>query len=147
MTASQTQRKLAVLGPSYPFRGGIAHYSTVLVRELRKKHTVKFMTLCRQYPERLFPGKSQYDDSACGFKEENHPQRDSLNPVTWVKTALALRKEKVDLVVVQWWNPFFGPAFGTIVNLLTLISKSKICFLCHNVIPHESKLLDRLLSK
>jgi glycosyltransferase involved in cell wall biosynthesis len=105
------------------------------------------MTLCRQYPERLFPGKTQYDHSAYGFKEENHPLIDSINPVTWVKTALALRKEKVDLVVVQWWNPFFGLAFGTIVNLLTLMSKSKICFLCHNVMPHESRLLDRMLSK
>jgi glycosyltransferase involved in cell wall biosynthesis len=58
-----------------------------------------------------------------------------------------LKKEKVDLVVVQWWNPFFGLAFGTIVNLLNLVSNSKICFLCHNVMPHESTVVDRILSK
>jgi len=144
---NQERRKIAVLGLSYPFRGGIAHYSTLLVRSLRKKYSVRFMTLSRQYPELLFPGKTQYDYSAHGFKEENHPLIDSVNPVTWVKTALALRKEKVDLVVVQWWNPFFGLAFGTIVNLLTLVSNSKICFLCHNVMPHESTLLDRILSR
>ena len=144
---SQAQRKIAVLGLSYPFRGGIAHYSTLLVRELRKKHTVEFITLCRQYPERLFPGKTQYDYSAQGLTEENHALIDSVNPVSWVKTAMALKKEEVDLIVVQWWNPFFGLAFGTIVNLLALISKSKICFLCHNVMPHESTLLDRVLSK
>lgn len=144
---SQTQRKIVVLGLSYPFRGGIAHYSTLLVRALRKKHTVKFITLSRQYPELLFPGKTQYDYSDHGLTEENQALIDSVNPLSWVRTAFVLRKEKVDLIVVQWWNPFFGLAFGTIVNLLTLVSNSKICFLCHNVMPHESTLVDRILSK
>jgi glycosyltransferase involved in cell wall biosynthesis len=105
------------------------------------------MTLKRQYPELLFPGKTQYDHSERGLTEKNYSLIDSVNPASWVKAAFALKKEKVDLVVVQWWNPFFGLAFGTIVNLLTLFSKSKICFLCHNVIPHESTLLDRILSR
>jgi len=144
---SQTQRKIVVLGPSYPFRGGIAHYSTLLVRALRKKHAVKFITLSRQYPELLFPGKTQYDYSDHGLAEENHALIDSVNPVSWVRTALVLRKEKVDLIVVQWWNPFFGLAFGTIANLLNLISKTRICFICHNVMPHESTRLDQVLSK
>jgi glycosyltransferase involved in cell wall biosynthesis len=147
MTTNQSPRKLAVLGLSHPFRGGIAHYSTLLVRQLRKKHTVKFITLRRQYPELLFPGKTQYDPSACGLIEENHPLIDSVNPISWIKTVVALKRDAVDIVVVQWWNPFFGIAFGTIVSLLRLFSKSKICFLCHNVMPHESTLLDRLLSK
>jgi len=139
--------KIAVLGPSYPFRGGIAHYSTLLVRTLRKKYSVQFITLSRQYPALLFPGKTQYDHSALGLQEENHPLIDSVNPLSWVKTAFALKKDNVDLVVVQWWNPFFGLAFGTIASLLNLISKTKICFLCHNVMPHESTLLDRILSR
>jgi glycosyltransferase involved in cell wall biosynthesis len=144
---SERQRKIAVLGLSYPFRGGIAHHSTLLVRELRKKHTVKFITLSRQYPERLFPGKSQYDISNRGLDEENYALIDSLNPATWLRVSFGLKREKFDLVIVQWWNPFFAPAFGTIVNALTLISDSKVCFLCHNVLPHESTLLDRLLSR
>ena len=144
---SHTQRKIAVLGLSYPFRGGIAHHSTLLVRELRKKHTVKFITLSRQYPERLFPGKSQYDTSDRGLAEENYALIDSVNPASWLRVAFALKREKFDLVVVQWWNPFFAPAFGTIANVLTLLSESKVCFLCHNILPHESTLVDRLLSR
>jgi glycosyltransferase involved in cell wall biosynthesis len=140
-------QKIAVLGLSYPFRGGIAHYSTLLVRELRKKHPVEFITLSRQYPGLLFPGKSQYDYSASGLTETNHALIDSINPLSWIKAALALKRAGVELVVVQWWNPFFGLAFGTIANLLSLISNSKICFLCHNVMPHESTLLDRMLSR
>jgi glycosyltransferase involved in cell wall biosynthesis len=144
---SHEEPRIAVLGLSHPFRGGIAHYSTLLVRSLRKKYPVKFITLRRQYPELLFPGKTQYDHSTQGLTEDNQPLIDSVNPVTWIQTALALKRENVDLVVVQWWNPFFGLAFGTIANLLKLISKSKICFLCHNVMPHESTLLDRILSR
>ena len=147
MVMSKRQGKIAVLGLSSPFRGGIAHHSTLLVRALRKKHSVKFITLSRQYPELLFPGKTQYDHSARGLLEENHALIDSVNPASWVKVAFTLKREKVDLVVVQWWNPFFGLAFGTILNLLSLVSNTKICFLCHNVLPHENTLVDRILSK
>ena len=147
MTVSEREPKIAVLGLTYPFRGGIAHHSTLLVRSLRRKYCVEFITLSRQYPALLFPGKTQYDDSAQGLKEENQPLIDSVNPVSWVKAALAIKRAKVDLVVVQWWNPFFGLAFGTIANLLSVISKTKVCFLCHNVMPHESTLLDRVLSR
>jgi glycosyltransferase involved in cell wall biosynthesis len=147
MIVNNGQPKIAVLGLSYPFRGGIAHHSTLLVRELRKRYPVRFITLRRQYPEFLFPGKTQYDYSAQGLNEENHALIDSVNPLTWVRAAFALKRDKVDLVIVQWWNPFFGMAFGTIANLLHLISKSEICFLCHNVMPHESTLLDRILSR
>lgn len=138
---------ITVLGVSYPFRGGISHYSTLLVKELRKKYDVNFITLYRQYPEIFFPGKTQYDYSKNKITEQNDAIVDSINPLTWIKTALILKKEKVDLVVVQWWHPFFAISFGTIVNILSIISKTKMSFLCHNVIPHESTLFDRILSK
>ena len=139
-------KSIAVLGLSYPFRGGIAHYSTLLVRELRRHHPVRFLTLRRQYPAFLFPGQSQYDDSAATITEENEPIIDSINPLTWLRTAFTLWRGGYDLVVVQWWNPFFGLAFGTITNLLGLVSRARICFLCHNVLPHEGSLLDRWLT-
>jgi glycosyltransferase involved in cell wall biosynthesis len=139
--------KIAVLGLSYPFRGGISHYSTLLVRELRKKYTVTFITLKRQYPALFFPGKTQYDSSAAKLAETNHPILDSVNPLTWIKTLLLLKRENVDLLIVQWWNPFFSPAFGTIANLLPLVARTRVCFLCHNVLPHETSILDRVLAK
>ena len=139
-------KQIAVLGLSHPFRGGIAHYSTLLVRELRRHHPVRFLTLRRQYPAFLFPGQSQYDDSAATITEENEPIIDSINPLTWLRTAFTLWRGGYDLVVVQWWNPFFGLAFGTITNLLGLVSRARICFLCHNVLPHEGSLFDRWLT-
>ena len=140
-------QKIAVLGLSHPFRGGIAHHSTLLVRELRKKYAVKFITLSRQYPTLLFPGKTQYDHSEHGLTEDNDALIDSVNPATWLKVAFTLKAESLDLIIIEWWNPFFGLAFGTIANILSLLSNVKVCFLCHNVLPHESTLLDRILSR
>jgi hypothetical protein len=96
-----TPKNIAVLGLSYPFRGGISHYSTLLVRALRKKYPVRFLTLYRQYPSLLFPGKTQYDDSNEPLYEENEPCIDSINPLTWIRTALSLKKARVDFVIVQ----------------------------------------------
>jgi glycosyltransferase involved in cell wall biosynthesis len=140
-------KKIAIIGLAYPFRGGISHYSTLLVRELRSKYAVLFLTLKRQYPAWFFPGKPQYDISTAKLVEENHAIIDSVNPLTWIKTLFFLKKEKIDLLVVQWWNPFFSPAFGTIANLLPFVSKTRVCFLCHNVLPHESSIFDRVLAK
>ena len=140
-------KKIAVLGLSYPFRGGIAHYSTLLVRELRKQYRVTFITLKRQYPSFLFPGTTQYDHSTSRIVEDNDSIIDSINPFTWISTAFLLKREAFDLIIVQWWNPFFGLAFGTIINVLAFMAKTKICFLCHNVLPHESTIVDRILSK
>ena len=138
-------KSIAVLGLTYPFRGGIAHYTTLLVRELRKAHQVEFLALTRQYPAFLFPGKTQYDDSQNPIVEAHTACIDSLNPWTWVKSAWRLKQASPDLVVIQWWHPFFGLAFGTIANVLASISKTQICFLCHNVLPHESTMFDRML--
>ena len=143
-----TRHTIAVLGLTYPFRGGIAHYSTILVRELRRTYReVRFFALSRQYPAILFPGKTQYDDSKTPIVEEHEAIIDSINPLTWIRTAWRLKREAPDLVVIQWWNPFFGLAFGTIANLVTLIANIKICFICHNVLPHETTLFDKLLLK
>lgn len=141
-----SSKTIAVLGLTHPFRGGIAHYTTLLVRELRQAHHVVFLSLTRQYPAFLFPGKTQYDDSQNPIVEANTPSIDSINPWTWLKSAWVLKRTSPDLVVIQWWNPFFGFAFGTIANLLAYTSDIKVCFLCHNVMPHESTAFDRLLS-
>ncbi len=138
-------RSLAVVGLSFPFRGGIAHYSTMLVRNLRRRYPVEFVTFRRQYPEFLFPGKTQYDDSSNPIVEANAPLIDSIGPLSWWRTARRLRQCNPDLIVFNWWHPFFGLAYGAIVQLLPRALRTRVCFLCHNVLPHERTLLERML--
>ena len=112
------RRRVAVVGLSYPYRGGISHYSTLFVRALRGVYEVSFITLRRQYPGFLFPGQTQFDFSANTLVEPNTRIIDTLNPLTWLQTARVLNREQPELIVFQWWHPFFAPCFGTIVRLL-----------------------------
>ncbi|MEE9150118.1 MAG: glycosyl transferase family 1, partial [Candidatus Tectomicrobia bacterium] len=55
--------KIALVGLTHPFRGGIAHYTTLLCQALQHRHEVRFFALRRQYPTFLFPGTTQKDAS------------------------------------------------------------------------------------
>ena len=65
MTERHEKRKLRVclVGPAYPFRGGISHYNTRLAREFEKLHDVSIINYKRLYPSFLFPGRTQLDES------------------------------------------------------------------------------------
>ena len=153
MTASDPESQAAsrptivVVGLSFPYRGGISHYSTLFVRQLRQKFNVRFITLSRQYPSLLFPGTTQYDSSDKRLEEPNERLIDSINPLTWVRTARAIRKARPSLVVIQWWHPFFAFAFGSIKCMLGRELRRKTVFLCHNVLPHEGSPLQKTLSR
>ena len=55
--------KLVILGPAHPFRGGLANYNERLATEFQQQgYDVVMHTFTTQYPELLFPGKSQFSD-------------------------------------------------------------------------------------
>jgi glycosyltransferase involved in cell wall biosynthesis len=139
---------ICLIGPSYPFRGGISHYTTLLCRHLRASHEVQFFSFKRQYPARLFPGKTDLDPSRDPI-QEGHTQRilDSMNPLTWVQVARKIIKSQPDLLIIPWWVSFWAPQFGTIALLAKLFSRAEVVFLCHNVIEHESGFIKKLATK
>ena len=147
MPPDDYRSSVAVIGLTYPFRGGIAHYSSLFVRAMRKRHNVRFLTLCRQYPKLLFPGVSQYDYSDKTLAEDGEAIIDSLNPLSWLRTARMLKRMQPSLIVFQWWHPYFSFAFGSIVRLLDRSLQDRVCFLCHNVLPHEPNILQSVLTK
>lgn len=129
----------------HPFRGGIAQYTTMLQRELARHHDVVTFSFTRQYPSLFFPGKTQRDESSLALAVPATWCLDSIHPLSWWRTARLIEEQAPDLTVLMWWQPFFGPAFGTIAG--HLVRRGHPCiFLCHNVVPHEASCLDRLLS-
>ncbi len=139
--------KIALIGPTYPFRGGISHYTTLLYRHLRQRHTVQFFTFTRQYPKWLFPGKSDRDPSHAPLREHHvRPILDSLNPFSWIKVAREISRSNPDLVIIPWWVTFWTPQFWTIATLIKRLSTPKVLFLCHNVLEHDSNRLTKLLT-
>ena len=64
--------KISLISVAPPYRGGISEQTHLLYKELKKHHSVNIINFKRQYPEILFPGKSQYHDSCVWDEEYNH---------------------------------------------------------------------------
>ncbi len=149
MTEASQKPKLrfCLIGPSYPYRGGISHYNTRLAIELAERHDVHSVNFSRLYPDFLFPGKTQYDESGSPLEAPSVRLVDSINPFTWIRAGFHVARKRPDVVLVQWWHPFFAPAFFTICLIVRMMRRTRILFLCHNVVPHETSPLDRFLSR
>jgi glycosyltransferase involved in cell wall biosynthesis len=132
--------RFVLVGPTYPYRGGIAHYTTMLARVLREKgHQLLLISFKRQYPRRLFPGHSDKDPSTDPLEVEGVQYwLDSLNPATWLKTFDCIRKYAPDAIILQWWTPFWTPVWCVLGILNRLLLRSPLIYICHNVLPHET---------
>jgi len=138
--------KFVLVGPVYPYRGGIAHYTTMLAQTLAKRgsqfHVVSFR---RQYPRWLYPGKSDRDPSQEPLRVNAEYLLDPLYPWTWWQTARRIAEWKPDVVIFQWWTTFWAPAFAALAFLLRRRGV-KVLFVIHNVMPHEPRPWDRWLA-
>jgi len=136
--------KITYLSTFYPFRGGIAQFNASLFRAFEHNNEIKAFTFKRQYPEILFPGKTQMvqeKDNA----DKIPAQRilDTVNPFTYISTAKAINKEHSDILVMKYWMPFFAPALGYISGKV----KAKKIAIIDNAIPHEKHFYDAPLSR
>lgn len=139
--------RVCLVGPAYPYRGGISHFTHMLARELRLSHDVLLVNFSRLYPKVLFPGRTQYDERARTSGDESVRVIDSIAPRSWARAARVILEFRPDVVVVQWWQPFFAPAMRAIAARVRKHSDARIVFLCHNVLPHEARPTDRALVK
>lgn len=139
--------RICLVGPTSPYRGGISHYHTLLAEALNAAGVdVRVFNFTRMYPERLFPGKSQLDESQHTIGMDSERTLDSVDPRSWRRTGKAIAASNPDRVVFQWWHPFFAPAFAGVSFWVRRHSpNTRRIFLCHNVKPHESTVLDAAL--
>jgi D-inositol-3-phosphate glycosyltransferase len=139
--------KIVSVGPLAPHRGGISHYHTLLCRALATEHDVLGLGFTRLYPDLLFPGKTQLDESAQSIDFPSERVVDSIDPRSWRRAARRVREHGADRLVFQWWHPFFAPAFAGITALSRRRGvHPRVVFVCHNVRPHEgSRLNDAVL--
>jgi len=128
-------------------RGGIAHYVALLYKHLKQKgHSVSVISFKRQYPKIFFPGKTQEDEGKELIQVQADPVLDTINPFTWIKAVLKIKKIKSDCVVFKYWMPFFAPCYAVIAFFSSRVFKIRTCYICDNIIPHEKKIGDRVLS-
>ena len=138
--------KIAILSCFYPYRGGISQFNACLYGELSKEHVVRAFNFSRQYPEFLFPGKTQYvtqDDEAVPV--ESTSLLDTANPFTYISTYRAIREWEPDVLIVRYWMSYFGPSLGYITRKMK--KYCKVISILDNVIPHEPHFFDAPLTK
>lgn len=131
--------RIALIGPGQPFRGGIAQHTDLLVQALGVAHEVTHIGFRRQYPRWLFGGRSDRDPSAPAREGRAERILDPFAPFSWWRTARRLTSLSPDLIVVQWWVPFWAPSFGGVLRIYRLLVRrpAPVLFICHNVLPHE----------
>ena len=140
-------KTVKIIGPAYPYRGGIATTNERLAQEfLSMGFSVDIETFTVQYPSILFPGKTQYNNKPAPENLKIRRTINSVNPFNWLKVGRRIKKEKPDLVVIRYWLPFLAPCLGTIAGISRKNRHSKILCIADNIIPHERRLGDRLLT-
>jgi len=139
--------KIAVIGPTYPYKGGISHFTTILVKTLRKKSTVNFISWKRQYPAFLYPVGLKDTQSKNPITTDAKFLLDFFNPFSWVKTAMDIKNNHADILIITWVSPIQAPIYFLIGKIIKLSTSTRIIFICHNILPHESTALDKLFTK
>ncbi len=141
--------KIALVGPVYPFRGGIAHYTTHLYHTLiEEQHELLLVSFRRQYPDWLFPGSSDQDPSRRAMHiSAARYWLDSMNPWTWWQTARRLREFAPDLLILQWWTTFWALIWVILARAVRMGRRARVVIICHNVVPHDAKRWERWISR
>lgn len=141
-------KKVILLSPAHPLRGGIASSSERLAQELQASGIeVILCSFSLQYPSILFPGKTQYTTDPAPKDLRIETKVNSINPLNWWQVGLWMRKQQADAIIVRYWLPFLGPCLGTILRFAKGNNKTKVLALVDNIIPHEKRLGDRFFTQ
>lgn len=135
---------ITMVGPVYPYKGGIAHYTGLMYKCLCDDYNVSLVSYKVQYPK-LLMRKPQTDFDNDTFKiDDVEYEINTANPASWRKSAANINAKRPDLVIFQWWHPYFAPCYSSMVSH---IDNAKILFVCHNVFPHERFPMDKQLTR
>lgn len=148
MAASMANvRRIGLIGPLLPYRGGISQHTTMLHRTLRSRCDLLTVSFRRQYPRVLYPGKGEIEDGYNAYCEPGVTYSlDSLNPFSWTQAVQKMARFAPVAVIIPWWTVFWAPCFGFIASTLKR-RNIKIIFLCHNVLDHETAAWKALLTQ
>lgn len=138
--------KFSLIGPVWPYRGGISHNSAIVSKALiNAGHEVRIVSFRRQYPQWLYPGRTDQDNSQNPLKADADYILDPFSPRSWKKAADVVHSFEPNLVMIQWWTFFWSIPYAWISRYLRRRG-DKVVYLLHNVTPHESHPLGRSLT-
>jgi len=130
--------KTTIIGPVFPYRAGIAYCTTRLAEELR----ADVISFKRQFPKFLYPGGDDVDRTLP--KADARFIIDIINPLTWIRAGLLLRREKPDALILVWWVWLFALPYLTILAFAP--KTTRVILQCHNVGDKEPAAWKRWLT-
>ena len=157
MTVSADLR-VAVVGPTHPYKGGVAAHTTSLAHELAEAgHDVTLVSWSHLYPSRLYPGEQAVPGGAPDVEPFPRTVRalSWARPDTWLRTGRRLRG--FDVVVVVHVIPAVVPAHLALLRAAGAGRRGgsdstsarrtgpRTVVIAHNVLPHETHPGDRQL--
>ncbi len=148
MSSAFDKKKIIIIGPAHPLRGGLASYDERLAKEftLQGYDTIIY-TFSLQYPGFLFPGTTQYSSEPAPKNIKIKICINSVNPFNWIKIGNELKLLKPDIIVVRYWLPFMGPCLGTILRRVKKNKYTKVVCIADNILPHEKRPADLIFTK
>jgi len=139
--------KITILSTAFPYRGGIAVFTERLARAFQTANDdVNISTFSLQYPNFLFPGKSQYSSAEQPDDLKISQEVNSVNPFNWIKIGRKIKNQKPDILILKYWIPFMAPCLGTIARIARGNKQTKVICVIDNLIPHEKRIGDQLLN-
>lgn len=143
--ATALRKRVAVIGPVFPYRGAISYCTTELARELGEEFDVDLVSFSRQYPKRFYPGGDDRDETVCDLTPKNARfSLDVLNPLTWIAEGFRQRRQRPDAIVVVWWVWVWAIPYLTLLAIAG--RRSRLVIQCHNISDKEPARWKTLLS-
>ena len=140
------KKKVLLLGPAFPFRGGIADTQNYLAQNLNALgHETHVYTFSTQYPKLLFPGRTQFSEEKAPDNLDIKRKIHSFNPFNWIEVARSINRLKPDYVIFRYWTPFLAPCWYGIAQRINKTIKK--IGLVDNWNPHEIKFWDKTLTR
>ena len=139
-------RRVALVGPTHPAPGGIVHFTEGLASALQTRGPTLVVGWRRRFPERLSPGTVADEVSATVVSASGERVLDVLRPWTWRAAARRIVEFAPDVALLQWWHPLHAPVLTSLARSLRRRG-IPVVVICHNVEPHETNRVWRLLTR
>ncbi|HMM95726.1 glycosyltransferase family 4 protein, partial [Phycicoccus sp.] len=145
---SDAALRVALVGPTHPFKGGVAAHTTTLAHELAEAgHDVTLVSWSHLYPAFLYPGEQAVPGGAPDVEPFPRTLRvlSWARPDTWLRAGRRLRE--FDVVVVVHVVPAVVPAHLALLRAAGAGGGRgpRVVVVAHNVLPHEPGPGDRPL--
>lgn len=138
-------KRVCVVGPSKKFLSGISYYTIRLANCLSGEYEVGVVCFRNLLPKFLFPGNKHVGKDLASLNYGDNVRvydgMDWNNPLTWYRAYGFFRKEKPDVIVLQWWTSSVAH-MHMLISLMSITLKARVIIEFHEVVdPLEESIL------